>query len=211
MASAAAPGRAAQAKADRQARIFAAARELFQQRGYEAVTTQMIADAADVGTGTVFLRYPTKASLFVAVMRAQLAAGTDAARRLAGEGATALDAILAATEPMLTMSEQHPHNAAIFQREVLFGAGRTVHNGPHDDPVNDGRDELLEAERAIGDILTSTHGHLDAQRRADLAHAIYATTYLDLVRASQTLPDQIAEPVRNLIRRHVVLLLDALH
>lgn len=205
-ASAPVGSRTARAKADKQARIFAAAAELFQQRGYEAVTTQMIADAADVGAGTVFLRYPTKASLFVAVMREHLAAGIDTARRLAADGATALDAILALTEPMLAMTEQHPHNAAVFQREVLFGAGNTRRDG-NDGAVDDQHDDLLEPEHAIGDILASTHPHLDEERRADTAHAIYATVYLDLVRASRM---PTATPVRNIIPRHVAMLLEGI-
>ena len=36
-------------------RITAAASELFAKRGVDDVTTQQIADAADIGTGTLFL------------------------------------------------------------------------------------------------------------------------------------------------------------
>lgn len=48
-------------------RITAAARELFAERGVDEVTTQEIADKADIGTGTLFLYAKTKGELLLLV------------------------------------------------------------------------------------------------------------------------------------------------
>jgi AcrR family transcriptional regulator len=50
--------------------IAEAARELFRERGFEAVTVAEIARAADVSEGTVFNYFPTKEDLFYAGMEA---------------------------------------------------------------------------------------------------------------------------------------------
>ena len=51
-------------KADTQARILAAATELFVERGYEGATVSDIADEAGVSRTTVFWHFSDKASLF---------------------------------------------------------------------------------------------------------------------------------------------------
>lgn len=48
-------------------RITAAAHELFAERGIDEVTTQQIADKADIGTGTLFLYAKTKGELLLLV------------------------------------------------------------------------------------------------------------------------------------------------
>ena len=53
-------------------RILAAARDVFAEQGYDA-SMEAIATRADVGVGTLYRRFPTKADLFKAVV--------DAARR----------------------------------------------------------------------------------------------------------------------------------
>jgi AcrR family transcriptional regulator len=45
------------------AQIYAAAMQLFLERGYHAVTIDEICDAADVARGTFFLHFPTKDAL----------------------------------------------------------------------------------------------------------------------------------------------------
>ena len=59
----------ADAAANRQ-QILAAARQLFEQRGVEQVTMDEIARAAGVGKGTLYRRYPDKATLVVEMMDA---------------------------------------------------------------------------------------------------------------------------------------------
>ena len=55
-------------------RIMTAASELFAEHGVDEVTTQQIADKADIGTGTLFLYAKTKGELLLLVQNAQYAA-----------------------------------------------------------------------------------------------------------------------------------------
>jgi AcrR family transcriptional regulator len=50
-------------------RILSAARDVFAEQGYDA-SMEVIATRADVGVGTLYRRFPTKADLFGAVARA---------------------------------------------------------------------------------------------------------------------------------------------
>jgi AcrR family transcriptional regulator len=50
-------------------RILVAARDVFAEQGYEA-SMETIAERADVGVGTLYRRFPTKADLFEAVVDA---------------------------------------------------------------------------------------------------------------------------------------------
>lgn len=54
-------GRRERARQDKRERIMAAARELFAGHGVSGVTTQQIADRADVAIGTLYLYASTKA------------------------------------------------------------------------------------------------------------------------------------------------------
>jgi AcrR family transcriptional regulator len=56
-------GRRERNKQQKLDRITAAASELFAEHGVEEVTTQQIADKADIGTGTLFLYAKTKGEL----------------------------------------------------------------------------------------------------------------------------------------------------
>ena len=55
--------------AQRREEILKAALEVFSQKGYEASTIPEIARAAGVAAGTIYLYYPSKRELFVAVVK----------------------------------------------------------------------------------------------------------------------------------------------
>jgi AcrR family transcriptional regulator len=59
--------------------ILAAARELVVAHGYEAVTTQAIAEAAGVGKQTIYRRWPTKAELVLEAFLAHAHSSVDVA------------------------------------------------------------------------------------------------------------------------------------
>src|SRR5690606_37466396 len=54
---------------DGRARILSAARQLFTQYGYRAVSMQQIADAASVNKATLYHHFADKEALFVEVLR----------------------------------------------------------------------------------------------------------------------------------------------
>lgn len=70
-------GRRERAKQDKRERIMAAARELFAERGVGGVTTQQVADRADVAIGTLYLYAATKAELLIMVQHQKFAAAID--------------------------------------------------------------------------------------------------------------------------------------
>ena len=66
-------GRRERNKQQKLDRITAAASELLAEHGIEDVTTQQIADKADIGTGTLFLYAKTKGELLLLVQNAHYA------------------------------------------------------------------------------------------------------------------------------------------
>jgi AcrR family transcriptional regulator len=65
-------GRREQNKQEKRARIITAARALFRHKGFDATTTQEIADAAGVASGTVFTYASTKDELLILVFHAEM-------------------------------------------------------------------------------------------------------------------------------------------
>ena len=68
----AALGRRAQNKLEKRGRIVAAARALFRHKGFDATTSQEIADAASVAAGTVFTYARTKDDLLIMVFHDEM-------------------------------------------------------------------------------------------------------------------------------------------
>jgi AcrR family transcriptional regulator len=67
------PGRRERNKQEKLDRITAAATELFAERGVDEVTTQEIADKADIGAGTLFLYAKSKGELLLLVQNSTYA------------------------------------------------------------------------------------------------------------------------------------------
>ena len=70
LAPSATQGRRERAKAEKRARILAAARALFEERGFERTSMSEVARAADVAEGTVFQYAATKVELLMMVVDA---------------------------------------------------------------------------------------------------------------------------------------------
>lgn len=64
------------------AAVLAGARKVFLSHGFSAATTDMIQEAAGVSKATVYARYATKESLFVAVIEAECKKFLDSVREL---------------------------------------------------------------------------------------------------------------------------------
>jgi AcrR family transcriptional regulator len=103
-------------------RILAAARDLFAARGVAGVSMRQIAQAAQVGQGTLYRRYPSKGDLckelaherhvrFATELRAWLAAATDlpALARLDGVMRRMLDFVVASAELLQVIAEYEFH------------------------------------------------------------------------------------------------------
>mgnify|MGYP006384310723 FL=1 len=171
------PGRRERKKQQTLRRIFDAADTLFASKGYAAVTTQEVADAADVGAGTLFRYANNKAELLIMVMNERLRLGAETGLGIAEQGSSPTDSIFGLIEPLVQAFLSQPENTAVYQREVLFGA-----DGPY-------RAEALRRirhlEDAMATILTRyAAGHVtrpgvDLRR---VASTIFSVLYLKLVR-----------------------------
>lgn len=114
-------GRRERNKEEKQTRIFDAAERLFDELGFANVTTQRIADEADVAAGTVFRYAATKAELLMMVSnersRDRIRAGVAADDR----SASATARILALITPLVLAGRDNDENTLAYQRELLFG------------------------------------------------------------------------------------------
>ncbi|MFC5930527.1 TetR/AcrR family transcriptional regulator [Cryobacterium melibiosiphilum] len=116
-----AAGRRERNKRDKQQRIFAAASELFAAHGYAAVTTQQIAERADVAGGTLFRYAATKAELLLMVCNEDFRVGLAAGRTALPAAGTPGERMLALVTPLIGAGRQNDENTTAYQREVLFG------------------------------------------------------------------------------------------
>lgn len=172
--------------ADKSRRILSAAADLFDEHGYAGVTTQQIADSADVAAGTVFRYADTKAELLLAVFNARIEAAIDEGARAAGPLADALDAVAALLTPLVRLAARAPRDTAIYQRELMFGeneAGRYR---------LDGLRVIDDLETRIAAIIAPQAGR-DAARIA--ARSIFAATHIFLVQPGLGL-DRDADELR---------------
>ena len=217
-------GRRERAKAEKRARILAAARALFEERGFERTSMSEVARAADVAEGTVFQYAATKVELLMMVVDALWGAhehatstpslSASAAPGGAGTapaGGETADRIAELISPLVTAMRRWPELATWVAREILFGADM-----PHRRRVLDHVDRLEEqiaarlqdgradASGAIGaarDGATGTAGEEPGAAAAAGARLIVAGVLAELNRSRQRRIDgeDIDEALRRLV------------
>lgn len=115
-------------KAETRARLIAAARQLFVERGYDATRPQDVAAAADVGVGTFYAHFSDKRGAFLAFTEA--AAGDLMERIRAASGrAEGFEARLRASlDALLSYAQEEPGvlGAAFADSAVIAAGGRRV-------------------------------------------------------------------------------------
>ena len=188
-------------KTAKQERILEAATRLFAEKGYEAVTTAEIAEAAEVGVGTLFRYAGSKAELLVAVMNSRFAEGIEAGLSEAAEGRAMAESIIAILRPFVEESMTHPENMLAYEREALFGS--VEHR-------EEATSSVSRVEQAILQVML-LHRAKPRDPSADLediAHTIYAVLYLDIVKVTTGRSAMADLPAR--VRRSVGFLTGAL-
>ena len=188
-------------KTAKQERILEAATRLFAEKGYEAVTTAEIAEAAEVGVGTLFRYAGSKAELLVAVMNSRFAEGIEAGLSEATEGRAMAESIIVILRPFVEESMTHPENMLAYDREARFGS--VEHREKATSSVS-------RVEQAILQVLL-LHQAKPRDPSADLediAHTIYAVLYLDIVKVITGRSAMADLPAR--VRRSVDFLTGAL-
>jgi len=165
-------GRRERNKQEKLDRIVAAASELFAEHGVDEVTTQQIADAADIGTGTLFLYAKTKGELLLLVQNAHYADALVEGRAAAEAAHSTLDAVMGLTTPVIECNRRQVENGRVYLREMAFG-----------DPSEPHHAEALkivgQTEQALADTLTRL-APIDEAEASVLAHVVSAILFVTM-------------------------------
>ncbi|PPG37984.1 TetR/AcrR family transcriptional regulator [Pseudoclavibacter sp. RFBA6] len=183
-------GRRERNKLDKLERIMAAAGELFAERGVDDVTTQEIADRADIGTGTLFLYAKTKGELLLLVQNSLYESALEEGRAASAEASGALDGVLAVLRPVVACNRKQVDNGRTYLREMVFG-----------DPQEPRHAEALTLTSQTQDLVAEviareTVATGDTARvLAQVVSAIMFTTMAASINAALSV-DEIVEQVR---------------
>jgi TetR/AcrR family transcriptional regulator len=186
-------GRRERNKQQKLDRITAAARELFTEYGVDEVTTQQVADKADVGTGTLFLYAKTKAELLLLVHNMKYGEALDRGIRDAERAPGVLDGVMAIIRPIIECNRIQIENGRTYLKEIVFG-----------DPAEPHHAEALaltaRTEAAIADILRRGE-HLAARDPAKLARIISSIMFISMtVTVNSGLTDaQVGDEIHDLV------------
>ena len=163
-------GRRERNKQEKLDRITAAARELFGERGVDEVTTQEIADKADIGAGTLFLYAKTKGELLLLVQNSTYADALARGKAAAESMPEVLDAVMAIVRPVVECNRKQVDNGRTYLREIVFGDPEEPHH----------RDAIMltvQTEQAIADVLRRDE-RIGSGDAATLAHIVSAIMFV---------------------------------
>jgi AcrR family transcriptional regulator len=188
------PGRRERNKQEKLDRIVAAATELFAERGVDEVTTQEIADKADIGAGTLFLYARSKGELLLLVQNSTYAEALEKGKA-AAEGITdPLDAVMAIVRPVVECNRTQIDNGRTYLREMVFGDPAEPHHG-------EALALNVRTEEAIAAVLLRD-GHATAQEAATRAHVVSAIMFVSMaatINAANPVDDVVQE-IRDQVR-----------
>ena len=196
--AAASLGRRERNKLDKLARITAAAGDLFAQHGVDDVTTQQIADRADIGTGTLFLYAKTKGELLLLVQNASYADALAEGRTAAAAEPDAFEAVMHVVRPVVECNRKQVDNGRTYLREIVFGDPEEPHHKA-------ALEVTAQTEQAIAEVIRRVV-ETDA-RAAALAHVASAVMFISMaatINASKTteeIVDEIAHQLRAVLPR----------
>ncbi len=158
------PGRRERNKLEKRQRIIEAARSLFAAQGFAETTTLQIAEAADIGTGTLFLYARSKEDLLVMVFKDEmLATALDSFRRLPA-GQPVIENILVVFDRMVDYHERDIEMARVLMRELVIPvSGRAAVIDELMQGILGGFADLVRAGQSRGEVGTRIEPQLAAQ------------------------------------------------
>lgn len=205
-----APGRRERNAREKYTRIFEAASALFSEHGFDGVTTQEIAERADVGAGTLFRYAATKGELFLMVYNEQLRTAIDEGDRRAAAEPDVTAAVNALVGTVLSGAHDL-RNAAVYQRELLFGGPTEKYRGEGLALV--GRLEDLVAARLLDAVDAGRRAPTHAVGAARAARSVFAVLNLLLAQpltgahpgadTAEELREQVAQIVQGFLASSV--------
>jgi AcrR family transcriptional regulator len=175
-------------------RIVAAATELFAERGVDEVTTQEIADKADIGAGTLFLYAKSKGELLLLVQNSTYADALEAGKAASEDITDPLDAVMAIVRPVVECNRTQIDNGRTYLRETVFGDPAEPHHG-------EALALTVRTEEAIAAVLLRD-GRTTAQDAATRAHVVSAVMFLSMaatINAAMRV-DAVVQEIRNQVR-----------
>jgi len=187
-------------KQDKRDRIATAARQLFSRHGFDEVTTQQVAEQADVGAGTVFLYAKNKGELLLLVQNSDYAQSLARAIAAASYVADTVGAVSALVRPIVGCYRKRVDNGRTYLREVVFGD----HTEPHHERA---LTLTMQTEAAVTDILAREDGASADPDRAVQAHIVTSIMFLAMAvtaNAGRTVEDLMED-----IRHQIAVLLQA--
>jgi AcrR family transcriptional regulator len=162
-----APGRRERNKLEKRERIVDAARNLFQSQGFAETTTQQIAAAADIGTGTLFLYASSKEDLLIMVFKDEMVKNAQDIFAQLPRNASAVDQIMAVFQHMVEYHARDVDISRLLLRELVMPTS----SGQHSDIA-----ELMDVVYGgLTDIVTRTirEDIGDPERAARSSFALY--------------------------------------
>ncbi|KUN76496.1 TetR/AcrR family transcriptional regulator [Streptomyces griseoruber] len=190
-------GRRERNKQEKLDRIVAAASELFAEHGVDEVTTQQIADKADIGTGTLFLYAKTKGELLLLVQNAKYVEALERGRAGAETVPGVLDAVLAIVRPIVECNRVQIDNGRTYLREMVFGDPEEPRHGA-------ALAIVAQTEEAVAAVLRRDERVAEGDA-ATLAHIVSAVMFLSMA-VSVNIALSVEEIMQD-IRKHVDVLL----
>lgn len=194
-----ATGRRERNKQQKLERIVAAAGELFAERGVDDVTTQEIAEKADIGTGTLFLYAKNKGELLLLVQNAHYAGALEQGRSDAASVPGVADAVMAIVRPIVECNRAQVENGRSYLREMAFGDPSEPHHAQ-------ALAIVLQTEAALAALVAERSQLTDADA-ATFARLVSAAMFLTMavsVNTTLTIDEVVAavdEQVRLLTRQ----------
>ncbi|MDX3308745.1 TetR/AcrR family transcriptional regulator [Streptomyces sp. ME08-AFT2] len=165
-------GRRERKKQEKLDRIVAAASELFAAHGVDEVTTQQIADKADIGTGTLFLYVKTKGELLLLVQNAKYVEALERGRADSETVPGVLDAVLAIVRPIVECNRIQVDNGRTYLREMVFGDPEEPRHGA-------ALAIVAQTEEAVAAVLRRDERVAEGDA-ATLAHIVSAVMFISM-------------------------------
>lgn len=176
------PGRRERNKREKLDRITRAASDLFSRHGVDEVTTQQIAEAADVGAGTLFLYARTKGELLLLAQNAAYSRSLDEGIRASSSATTAVDAVVAVLEPIVHCNRAQVENGRTYLREMAFGDATEPHHA-------EALAIVTRTEEAVAEIVARLTSATPSDAAA-FAHVVSAVVMLAMSSAvDESVPD----------------------
>ncbi len=144
-------GRRERNKAEMLARIKRAARALFSRRGVEATTIRDIAEAADIGLGTMFSYAANKQELLVMIFLDEVDPAVDRALGAVPERPL-LDQVTHVLGAIVAHHQDNPGLARVFVKETPFIDGRRYGLAGFMTKLLAGMEHLIERAKERGEL-----------------------------------------------------------